>query len=125
MTFGKDYDTLYFGTLDGLYVVAVDGDGTPLGSPQPWADKPGPGELLGMGVDRCGNVYILHDGRRLLRYPATGGSPETLLELPSGWMTNLQWGSGIGGWDDQSVYLTDRGNDVFYEVVVGVPAKIY
>jgi len=42
-----------------------------------------------------------------------------------GWMTNLQWGSGIGGWDDRSIYITDRGNAAFYEVAVGVPAKGY
>ena len=126
MTFSEDYGTLYFGTRDGVYSVAVDGDGAPLAVPQLWAESPNDAELLGMGVDLCGNVYALHEGQRLLRYPVDGGPPETLMDLQAyGWMTNLQWGSGVGGWDDHSIYITDRGNTAFYEVAVGVPSKIY
>jgi hypothetical protein len=127
ITFSEDYGALYFGTHDGVFAVAVDGDGTPTGTPQLWAESPD-GELLGMGVDRCGNVYVLHDGRRLLRYPPEGGEPETLVELPEwGWMTNLQWGSGVGGWDDQAIYITDRNATApaYYEVPVGVRSKVY
>ncbi len=126
MTFSEDYSTLYFGTFDGVYSVAVDGDGTPLATPTPWAVTPAGGELLGMGVDICGNVYVIEDGRRLLRFPPGGGPPETLLEVAQGaWMTNLQWGSGIGGWDERAIYVTDRGNEVYYELAAEVPSKVY
>jgi len=128
MTFSADYSVLYFGTMFGIYSVQVDADGTPLGVPQPWADSPGGGELLGMGIDLCDNVYALHDGESLLRYPPTGGPPDVMMELPGyGWMTNLQWGSGIGGWDDQAIYITDRNATApaYYEVAVEVPSKPY
>jgi hypothetical protein len=81
-----------------------------------------------MGVDICDNVYALHQGERLLRYPPDGGDPEVLIELPGyGWMTNLQWGSGHGGWDDHAIYMTDRNGaaPVYYEVAVGVGSKPY
>ena len=127
ITFSQDYATLYFGTLDGVFAVAVDPDGTPTSEPAVWGQTPGgDGELLGMGVDACGNVYVLHDGDRLLRYPVGGGAAEILAELPAGsWGTNLQWGSGVGGWDDRSIYVTDRGLGVYHELEVGVPSKPY
>jgi len=125
ITFSEDYATLYFGTYDGVIQVPVDAEGRPTGDPVTWGQTKG-GELLGMGVDACGNVYALHDGLRLLRYPTTGGTPELLAELPPGaWATNLQWGSGEGGWDDHSLYITDRGNAVYYELPVAVPSKPY
>ena len=128
MTFSATYDVLYFGTMFGIFAVNVDADGTPLGEPQPWADSPGGGELLGMGVDGCDNVYALHEGESLLRYAPTGGTAEVLMELPGyGWMTNLQWGSGLGGWDTRAIYITDRNATApaYYEVDVGVPSKTY
>ncbi len=128
MTFGADYSTLYIGTHDGIFAAPVDVDGTPTGPPELWAESPDGGELLGMGVDRCGNVYALHEGRRLLRFSSDGGEPETLMDLNAyGWMTNLQWGSGIGGWSETAIYITDRNADApaYYEVDVGVPSKQY
>jgi hypothetical protein len=128
MTFSDDYSAVYVGTMNGIYAVPVAADGTPTGPPEPWAESPGGGELLGMGVDRCGNVYALHEGRRLLRYPIDGGEPETLMDLQAyGWMTNLQWGSGLGSWSPTAIYITDRNADapVYYEVDVGVPSKQY
>ncbi len=128
MTFSADYSALYFGTWDGIYSVPVDPDGTPTATPTHWADSPGGGELLGMGVDACDNVYALHEGRRLLRFPAGGGPAETLVDVGAGaWMTNLQWGSGVGGWMADAIYITDRDfqNPAYYEVPVGVPSKPY
>ena len=128
MTFSEDYSTLYIGTMNGIYAVSVDAAGTPTGAPQLWAESPDGGELLGMGVDRCGNVYALHDGQRLLRFDAETAAPETLMDLQAyGWMTNLQWGSGLGGWQSTAIYITDRNASapVYYEVDVGVPSKIY
>ncbi len=128
MTFSDDYSTLYIGTMNGIHEVPVDAAGTPTGAPQLFAESPDGGELLGMGVDRCGNVYALHEGQRLLRFDPDSGEPETLMDLQAyGWMTNLQWGSGIGGWQSTSIYITDRNANapVYYEVDVGVPSKIY
>ena len=42
-------------------------------------------------------------------------------------MTNLQWGSGIGGWAADKIYITDRNfsTPTYYEVDVGVGSKPY
>jgi hypothetical protein len=128
MTFSADYSALYFGTRKGIYHVSVDNEGTPTGTPEMWAESPDNGELLGMGVDYCDNVYALHQGKRLLRYSGAGAEPEVLLELTAGgWMTNLQWGSDLGGWNAQAIYITDRdlNSPAYYEVLVEVPSKAY
>lgn len=126
MTFSADYDTLYFGTLEGIYSVPVDSDGLPTAAPVHRGNAPGGAELLGMGVDACDHLYVLLRDV-LLRYrPGTG--PEELLRVaPGAWMTNLQWGSGVGGWQRDKLYITDRQGTTpaYYEVDVGVPSKPY
>lgn len=127
MSFSADYSQLFFGTRDGVFAVDVDAAGTPTGDPFAWGATDG-GELLGMGVDACDNVYAIHQGRSLLRYPPAGGEPEVVLDAgPNAFMTNLQWGSGVGGWDALSIYITDRSFSTpgYYEVPVGVPSKRY
>jgi sugar lactone lactonase YvrE len=79
-----------------------------------------------MGVDACDNVYAIEAARRVVRFSPDGGEPETLFEVPAGaWMTNLQWGSGVGGWGSRMLYVTDRSRaaPVYYEVPLGVPSK--
>lgn len=126
LTFSADYSTLYIGTWDGIMAVPVDEEGTPTDVPTLFAESPNGGELLGMGVDACDNVYALWDAEVLLRWGPEGSGPETLFQVPPGaWLTNLQWGSGLGGWDAHSIYIVDRqnGGGGYYEVPVGVPAK--
>ena len=126
LTLSVDDSLLYVGTWDGIEVVPLDTDGFPTGPASLFATSPDAGELLGMGVDACDNVYALWKGEKLLRWAPDGSGPETLMEVPPGaWMTNLQWGSGIGGWDDHTIYITDRqtSNPAYYAIDVGVPAK--
>ena len=126
LTFSADYSLMYVGTRDGVMAVSVDADGTPTADPYLFAESPMGGELLGMGVDACDNVYALWNGEVLIRWPVTGGASEVLFTAPAGaWLSNLQWGSGVGGWDAHSIYITDRqiGGGGYYEVPVGVPAK--
>jgi hypothetical protein len=127
MSFSADFSRLYFGTRDGVFAVDVDVAGVPIGEPFLWGESD-PGELLGMGVDACDNVYAIHGGRRLLRYSSDGGEPDVVLDAgPDAFMTNLQWGSGLGGWDALSIYITDRSLSTpgYYEVPVGVRSKGY
>ncbi len=39
------------------------------------------------------------------------------------WIPNFQWGSGVGGWDEETIYLLDISADKMYEIPVGVPEK--
>mgnify|MGYP000388877595 CR=1 FL=1 len=129
-TLSVDGATLYVGASQGVYAVPLDGDGRPNGAPVLWSAAPaGATELLGMGVDACDNVYMVGKGSGgsglLWRYPAGGGAPVALMER-SGFFTNLQWGSGVGGWDDMVLYVVDRAGGVgpgYLAVEVGVPEK--
>ena len=127
LTYNADRTVLYIGTYNEIYSMPVDANGDPTAAPALWASSPGGGELLGMGVDACDNVYAIRAGHQLLRWPSTGGTAEIVMEVPPGaWMTNLQWGSGVGGWLEDHIYVTDRSlQSVYYEVDVGVPSKPY
>jgi hypothetical protein len=126
LTFSADYSQLYVGTREGIKALPMDVDGYPTGQAVHFADSPQGGELLGMAVDACDNVYALWEGDALLRWPASGGAPETLMEVPAGaWMTNMQWGSGVGGWGADRLFITDRQTlaPAYYEVHLGVADK--
>jgi hypothetical protein len=87
-----------------------------------WTVFDRPGELLGLDVDACGDLYGLFSGS-LFRVPAAGGEPE-LLGTGGRFTTNLQCGSGLGGWD-HAIYVVDRdpARPPFTKVPVGVPEK--
>lgn len=122
LTFGPAYDELFIGVYDTLVRVPVDARGAPTGPATPVYTFTAPGELLGLGADACGSVYALFAGG-LYRFAPDGSGPETLWTGGS-FTTNLQWGSGVGGWDDHAVYVVDRsGPAPFVEIPVGVPDK--
>jgi sugar lactone lactonase YvrE len=127
ITFSVDHSWMYIGDrFDGLTRMPVDPQGTPTGPAEPFGEAPdGFGELLGLGVDVCDNVYAVYNGNQLLRYSPEGGTPEVLVEGPDdAWFTNLQWGSGVGGWDDHVLYINDRSESaVYWAVQVEVPSK--
>ena len=53
-------------------------------------------------------------------------SPATLIDESGGWgtyMPNLQWGSGIDGWEEDRIYIPDGWEQRVYEVEIGVPGK--
>jgi len=126
-----DGATLYVSAREGVWAVPLNVDGHPSGIPTLWAAAPSDAwEMLGMGVDACDHVYVVGSTvsgvSTLWRYAAGGGAtPEVLLERPGAWLTNLQWGSGVGGWDEQVLYVVDReiGAGGYDAVAVGVPEK--
>ncbi len=129
VSLSADYTTLYVSSNDGMWSMPVDAAGTPTAPPTLWAPPPpGARELLGMGVDACGNLYVTGSTlseSAVWRYPAAGGAPEVLVERVGGWLSNLQWGSGVGGWDTHVLYAVDRSftNPGYDAIEVGVPAK--
>ena len=127
ITYNADYSQVIIGDREGIWTYPVDADSRPTAAATLLAVPPDNAETLGMGVDICDNLYVLLRNK-LLRYGPDGGEPEELLSTSAGaWLTNLQWGSGVGGWDDQTVYIIDRGSDgaSYYAVDVGVPSKPY
>jgi hypothetical protein len=49
------------------------------------------------------------------------GAIEQLVTLPSGWIPNLRWGRGIGGFARDVMYVADRDISRLFGVQVGVP----
>ena len=71
-------------------------------------------ELDGMAVDECNNIYVvITDGRVIRLRPS--GSYETYITLtsPAGvYTTSLHFGSGIGGFETDRLYVMDRFGDM-------------
>jgi len=127
LSFDPSYTTLYVDSYGGgvIWGIPVGPDGQP-GEVFQFAGLVGTGLHDGMGVDACGNVYICDYGQtQVLRVRPDGVTIEPVVDLSpdSTWIPNLQWGSGIGGWDELTLYVNDIEPLYTYEVPVGVPSK--
>jgi len=134
LTFSPDSKTLYVGSFCGgmIYKIEFDATGQP-GAATTFITASSPegtavgmtGCFDGMGVDACGNVYVCDYGIiNVYRISPDGETIEIAADLspPSSWIPNMQWGSGLGGWDDMNLYVADISGAV-YEVDLGVPSK--
>ncbi|MCB9688712.1 MAG: hypothetical protein H6735_26975 [Alphaproteobacteria bacterium] len=124
LSFDVARDALYLGVGRDLMRFDLDASWHVVGQPSLVYTFGGIGELLGLGVDACDNVYALFGGA-VVRFRGGAGAPEVLF-AGGAFTTNLQWGSGLGGWGDDQLYVVDRGGDPpFVEIDVGVPSKPY
>jgi hypothetical protein len=129
LTFSPDYSTLYIGGFSGvgtIYAMSISEDGVP-GKLVPWSTDIGTGMLDGMGADACGNVYVCDYGATVVyRISPDGQDKEIVINgatISGTYLPNMQWGSGIGGWDPYSLYLPDGWKKGIFEVKLGVPGK--
>lgn len=135
LTFNRTYDVLYIDGFSGvgtIYALEIGPDGTP-GALTEWVTGLGSGYLDGMAVDACGNVYVcdygLQGDTKVYRISPDGSDRRVIIESSGGggWSTrylpNMDWGSGIGGWDTMTLYLPDGWDKRVYYVEIGVPAK--
>jgi sugar lactone lactonase YvrE len=104
-------DTMYLADLqDGLYASQRQGDGA-WGTPQRVMDPQGD-TYSALEVDECGNVYTVefYSGRLYRLVPSTGEITLLVdLEDPAQWLWNsLRWGSDVGGWRRDVLYVTNR-----------------
>jgi sugar lactone lactonase YvrE len=132
MSFSPDYKTLYVGSFCGgvIYKIEFDDAGQPGAATEFINAADGAalgmtGCFDGMGVDACGNVYVCDYGViNVYRISPDGETIEIAVDLspPSSWIPNMQWGSGLGDWDENTLYVADIMGAV-YEVDLGVPSK--
>lgn len=127
VSFSPDYQTLYVGSFGGGTITAVHlNPDMSTDSVELFRSGIGSGALDGMAVDACGNVYVCEFGPATVwRISPDGATIAPLVELgaDTGWIPNLQWGSGIGGWDRETLYVVDFSADRLFEVQVGVTDK--
>ncbi len=127
VSFSPDYRTLYIGSFGGGTILQLEFDkaGNPLGVSPLYTDL-GNGMLDGMGVDACGNVYVCeYIEAKVWRISPDGKERSLVVDLgpETDWIPNMQWGSGVGGWQADHLYVLDISANKMYEVPVGVPGK--
>jgi len=127
VSFSPDYQTLYVGSFGGGTITAIhlNPDMT-TDSVDLFYGSIGGGALDGMAVDACGNVYVCeYVAATVWRIPPDGSTIEPVVYLggDTGWIPNMQFGSGYGGWDPLTLYVLDFGAGRVFEVPVGVPDK--
>ena len=125
--FNAEHTKLFVAGFSGvgtIYAFQVDENGD-VGDPHPWATNVGTGWLDGIGVDICGNLYIAdYYATKIYRFTPDGKSYKTVATGKPGsntYLPNMQWGSGLGGWDRFKLYLPDGWNKGVFELDVGVP----
>lgn len=80
------------------------------------------GGLDGIGVDACGYVWVTeYTLGYVWRFPPQGGQPELAVETGTFWIPNMHWGNGVGGWDEQVMYMQDRSTDDLLVIPIGLP----
>ena len=129
ISFSPDYSMLYIGSFGGgmIYKLPVDPDGNP-GALDILVPNVGGGMLDGMGVDACGNIYVCeYVAAKVWRISPDGQHMAPIVNFSNhtSWIPNMQWGSGVGGWEENVLYVLDIASNTFYEVEVEVPAKPY
>jgi sugar lactone lactonase YvrE len=73
-------------------------------------------------MDECGNLYVTSTGGMVHRI-LTDGTVEDFVTLPaSANTTSVHFGSGLGGWEDDHIYVMNRRGGVF-EVPVGIRGR--
>lgn len=128
ITFSPDYKTVYIGGFSGVgtvYAMSISPDGVP-GKLIDWATNVGTGWLDGMGVDICGNVYIADYNATIIYRITPDGKTKTPIINGSNigaYLPNMDWGSGLGGWELTNLYFPNGWAKEVFEVEVGVPPK--
>lgn len=111
------------GPYDGQCV-----DGSDLGlvgmycMPDPY--DPTHGGLDGIGTDACGDLYVAeYVTGSVWRFDGEGAEGVLAVDVMSYWIPNIHWGLGVGGFDTDVMYVTDRQHESLHAVAVGVPGR--
>ena len=90
-----------------------------------WGGGWGDGGLLdGLNVDVCGNVYVTeYIAGYIWRFREWGGTPEMIAETDTEWIPNMKWGYGIGGWETDVMYVSNRDTRGMIAVELGIPGR--
>lgn len=128
VSFSPDYKTLYVGSFGGgsIHAINFKDNGVDVENVELLVGAIGGGGLDGMAVDACGNVYVCEYGPAIVwRISPIDKVPEQLINFGSdtSWIPNMQWGSGIGGWEKEILYVLDFSATRVFAVDVGIGDK--
>lgn len=130
LDFSPDHRKLYVGTIwagGAVWALDLDEDLEPVGEPALLAVV-GSGELQlhdALGVDLCGNLYVAEFYTNDLYRVTPEGEVSLLVDYSAvDYGHGLEWGSGIGGWRSDALYVPQPYNDNrVMEIVIGVPSR--
>ncbi len=79
----------------------------------------------GINVDACDNIYFTEYIAGTVRRITPDGlsPPDIVAELPSQWIPNMRWGVGVGGWDPDLLYVSDRIDGRLFAIHTLIPGK--
>jgi len=127
--FSPDGSRMYIGGFQTgeIHSVELDDNYDFAGPPTLFASISGCNWMDGLGVDICGNLYApCWDLSSLFRI-SPAGDVETLVDWSDNsslYGHNLEWGSGVSGWDSRSLYMPQPYDDgTVVRVEIGVPYR--
>jgi hypothetical protein len=139
MSFNAGYDQLFVATGSEvnreIFVADIAADGG-VGEPEVFAEDVGDGWHVGLTVDACGNLYVVEQQcggelyRSCVRRVSAEGVPEDEpLVVIEGegeaqyLVAGIEFGSGLGGWSETSVFVGEYNQDLAFRIDIGVPSK--
>lgn len=130
MVFNLDSTGAYVSTLTSggpVYFVELDQDLDPTGPATLFASNVGESWHDGIAIDACGNVYVPEFWSSGLYRIDPEGNVTTIYDentaSQSHYGHNVEFGSGIDGWNDRALYLPQPyDGSTVNEVVLGVPS---
>jgi DNA-binding beta-propeller fold protein YncE len=125
LVFSPSYDALWFNAdaAGDVYRMSLDGDGNEIDTEfiESFDLSTGYQELDGMAMDECGQLYVLRTDGQISRLRADGGVDSNYITVGNGdaYTTSLHFGSGVGEWQRDHLYISDRYGQLF-DVDVGI-----
>jgi sugar lactone lactonase YvrE len=124
ITFDRDHSVMYIGGFgESVYVLSLDKDLNPIGSPRHFALVRSSSNFLdGQAIDACGNLYIPNfESSALYRVTPDGITKLYYQQDNVQYGHGVEWGSGIGGWKTDALYLPQPySENHVIEISVGV-----
>ena len=123
IAFNVDYTKLYYNSESGLIKQLAFVDGVPTGEPSEFVTLQPNFILDGMAVDECDNLYAVDMFGVIWRISAEG-EVEAVITLEAVELYSaINFGSGIGGWKADHLYIMSLGQTGVLEVEMGVQGK--
>ncbi len=114
LAFSADFNRLYVGSYDygGLKVYDMETEVLTVINEDLEA-------IDGVLVDVCDNIYLSQFVTGNVWRIDPENQVELVVNLPSSWIPNLNFGSGIGGWELDRIYVNDLTRNRVFELVPG------